>query len=108
MLMQAKTIDVFTAKRQLLGKFRIELMQLNDEDLLDSVLSFKRYDLNNEVPESNFPAWDIANRLRKNNYDMSKKQRDGLINTTSHHCANLVIERTMNMENGLVVNKQTA
>lgn len=83
-------MDYKTVKRQLLAKIRISLLQKDDEELLKYLLKMNKKGLNSQVPGGGFPAWDIANDLYNNNWEVSTKQRKALINTASHYYADYV------------------
>lgn len=72
-------------KNQLTAKIRLQLLVKSDEDILKIALSLNREALNNQVPDEGFPAWDVANRIHTNHYDLSKGQRKALINVLSHY-----------------------
>lgn len=88
-------MDTKSIKRQLLGKIRIGLLQKTDTELLLSLLSMEKNGLNNQVPDGAFPAWDIARRLYENNWEVSPKQRKGLINTASYFYADFVFNQAL-------------
>ena len=59
------------------NKKRRALNKMTNEDFLDEML---RYPKINEVVGEGFPAFDIAQRLKENNWPPSKKQRIALSN----------------------------
>lgn len=83
-------------KRKLLANIRISLLQKNDDELLDFVLTLNKEKLNNQVPHNSFPVWDIAYRLKTNYWKMSTKQRSAIINTTSYYYTDYVFNKALN------------
>lgn len=82
-------------KRQLLAQIRISLLQKTDKQLLKFLLNMNKDELNQQVPNNSFPAWDIAERLYKNNWEVSSKQRKALINTASYYYSDYVFNKAL-------------
>lgn len=82
-------------KRKLLGTIRIKLLQKTDTELLNFVLSLDKTQLNSEVPNNGFPAWDIAYKLKVNNWSVSPKQRKAIINIVSYYYTNYVFQEAL-------------
>lgn len=50
------------------------------KQLIEDILKNDRAHLNNIVRDNKFPAWDIAKKIQKNNYQMTAKQKTALEN----------------------------
>jgi hypothetical protein len=59
-----------------------ELNQLTDDKLLEKAIGFGP-DLNIET----FPAYDIAEKIRRNEWKMTPGQREAIINVMAHRYA---------------------
>lgn len=82
-------------KRILLATIRINLLQKNDDDLLNFVLSLNKKELNEQIPDNAFPVWEIAYKIKSNNWSLSPKQRKAIINTTSYYYADFVLDKAI-------------
>jgi hypothetical protein len=59
-----------------------ELGQLTDDELLEAAIDFGP-DLN----INGFPAYDIAVKIKENDWEMTMRQREAIINVMAHHHA---------------------
>jgi hypothetical protein len=62
------------------------LQSKSDEELFDIILSKKQSDVNSN--SINFPAWDIAYKLKMGGWKPSSKQRSALENVMAYYMAN--------------------
>ena len=74
---------------------RTRLLALSDTDLLNEILSHPNPNrLNKVVPYRSFPAYDIALKIKENDWTPTPKQRQALINVYSYDivCAQQPLE----------------
>ena len=88
-------MDVKQIREQVVARIRIQLRYKTDEDLLNLILSQNKEGLNNQVTDGNFPAWDIAYRLKTNGWEISPKQKKALINVLTYYLADKVIKNKL-------------
>lgn len=85
-------MEIKDFKEQAIAQIRLRLRYKSDEELLDLVLHQDKEALNNQVKDGNFPAWDIAYRLKTNGWELSKKQKTSLINVLTYYLSDKIIE----------------
>lgn len=71
--------------------YKKELSQATDKKIVDKLLHhhYAKDYINNIVPNRRFPAYTIAESIRKRGYKMSVKQRQALINVLAHCLASV-------------------
>lgn len=88
-------MDVKQIREQLIAQIRLKLRFKTDDELLDLILYQDKDSLNNQIKDGDFPAWDIAYRLKTNGWEISPKQKKALINTLTYYLTDKVIENKL-------------
>lgn len=88
-------MEVTQIREQLIAQIRLKLRYKSDDELLDLILHQDKETLNNQITNGNFPAWDIAYRLKTNGWEISPKQKKALINVLTYYLTDKVIENKL-------------
>ena len=88
-------MEVTQIREQLIAQIRLKLRYKSDDELLDLILHQDKQNLNNQITNGNFPAWDIAYRLKTNGWEISPKQKKALINVLTYYLTDKVIENKL-------------
>lgn len=86
-------MEVTQIREQLIAQIRLKLRFKTDDELLNLILRQDKQALNNQIKDGDFPAWDIAYRLKTNGWEISPKQKKALINTLTYYLTDRVMEQ---------------
>lgn len=85
-----KSWDYQMNKYEEARKLRNELCKMENEEFIDKILTADRKSLNGIVRRYDFPAYDIAEKAKLNNWILTENQRGAITNVYVYYVYGVV------------------